>query len=59
MSPFDFNSPDKVQVEWILRLDDEEKKEIFAIPLYKEKLKTYISENTKNDQKINNLIEYL
>lgn len=59
VSPLDFNLPDKVQVEWILRLDDEEKKEIFAIPLYKEKLKSYISESTKNVVKINNLIEYL
>ena len=59
LSPFDFQNPENVKIEWIFKYDDEKKKELFKVDAYKELLKQYIASKKLCDSDKEYLINFL
>lgn len=59
LSPDEYISQEKVQVEWILQFDQKEREELFKNEVYRNKLKEYINGNWWSDSNRKYLISLL
>lgn len=59
LSPVDFQNSEIVEVSWILDFEDEKRQELFSIPAYKEKLKTYITQSNLSKRSLQCLLKYM
>lgn len=59
LSPVDFQNTEIVEVFWILEYDDEKRQELFSIPVYKEKLKAYITQSNLSKRSLECLLKFM
>ena len=59
LSPLDFEEIEKVDIEWLFRLDDEIKTKLFDKEQYKLKLKEYLVENNLSESDKRYLLGFL
>ena len=59
ISPDNYQYPEKVKIDWLLKLDDKKKNKLFQIVAYKELLKQYIVENELSVEYKKNLMHYI
>lgn len=59
LSPFNYCYPNKVQIDWILGLDDKNKENLFKNDIYKKKLKEYIINNSMSKENIDFLLKFI
>lgn len=58
-SPFNYCYPDKVQIDWILGLDDKNQANLFKNDIYKKKLKEYIINHSMSKENIDYLLKFI
>lgn len=59
LSPVDFTNPEIVQIAWIFEFSDEKRQELFSIPVYKEKLRSYIVQNNLSKRSLERLLKFM
>ena len=57
LSPNNYSSPEKVEIDWILKLEN--RADFFKNDIYRNKLKEYIKVNTLNKESLNYLVGLL
>lgn len=59
LSPDEYMSPEKVEVDWILKFNQEKRERFFKNEVYRNKLKEYITGNWLSDSNRQYLISLL
>lgn len=59
LSPNNYSSPEKVEIDWILKFNHNERECFFKNEIYRRKLKEYLQTKTLSKDSRNHLIEFL
>ena len=59
LSPNQYSSPEKVEIDWILKFSNNERESFFKKDIYRKKLKEYLQTKDLSKKSRNDLIEFL